>query len=236
MSRTLLERFADIEFVTNVSTTIMATGRAKTSLNRISCLNMEEADGRLVLHLQVHGTLLKIKQQHEPFLNHFLKNNFLTLLQDAVENTRAQNMVVRSSDTDVLVLLVSFFPSLRQKGLTNLWLQFGVGSKRRFISIHRIVEVLGDDRSEALLGFHAFSGCDLTSFFGGKGKRTAFSAWDRSFDAAFKEISRPLNEVSATVFEALEKYTVKMYGESGTSEVSLSFFSPCPFKLLSQTA
>ncbi|XP_050295784.1 uncharacterized protein LOC126735741 [Anthonomus grandis grandis] len=97
---------------------------------------MEEADGRIVLHLQ-----------------------------NAIENAGLHNIIVRSSDTDVLVLLVSFFLKLSQKGLKHLWLQYGVGSKQRYISVHQISQTLGDDKSEALRGFHAFSGSDFTSFF-----------------------------------------------------------------------
>ena len=68
-------------------------------------------------------------------------------------------------------------------------------------------------------GFHAFSGCDLTSVFCVKGKRTAFSAWDSSLDKAFLEISSPQNEVSAAVFEALQNFTIRMYcGSSGSEE------------------
>lgn len=142
-------------------------------------------------------------------------------LQDAVENAGAQNMVVRSSDTDVLVILVSFFPKLRQKGLKQLWLQYGVGCKQRYISVHQISEILGDDKSEALRGFHAFSGCDFTSFFCGKGKRSAWAAWDESFTAAFKEISLPQSEINPTVYTDLEKFTVNLYGVRIETEVIL---------------
>ena len=131
-------------------------------------------------------------------------------------------MVVRSSDTDVLVLLVSFFAELRRKGLKQLWIQYGVGLKRRYISVHRIVEALGD-KAEALPGFHAFTGCDFTSFFGGKGKRTAYAKWDASDTEAFKQLSRPMTNVGPALLRALERYTVKLYNVHCGSEVDPFF-------------
>lgn len=146
-------------------------------------------------------------------------------MQDAIENAGLNNMIVRSSDTDVLVILVSFFPRLRQKGLKHLWLQYGVGSKQRYISVHQISETLGDDKSEALRGFHAFSGSDFTSFFCGKGKRSAWAAWDESFTNAFKEISNPQPKISPIVYADLEKFTIKLYGVCTSESDEVRLFS-----------
>lgn len=128
-------------------------------------------------------------------------------------------MLVRSNDTDVLVILVSHFPDFSQKGLKQLWLQFGVGAKRRFISVHGIARALGDDKAVALRGFHAFSGCDFTSFFNGKGKRSAWAAWDDSFTPAFRHISHPQTDLDPAVCLDLERFVVKMYGVKGEPEV-----------------
>ncbi|KAK3921569.1 DNA primase [Frankliniella fusca] len=154
------------ELVTNVGSQIRSCGLSTTSLAAGSCAEVEEADGRIILHLQ-----------------------------DMVEHRGAKSVVVRSSDTDVVVLLVSFFPELREKGLQSLWVDYGSGAKRRYIHVHSIVLSLGDLKSVALRGFHAFTGSDYTAFFASKGKRSAWNAWDDDlFTHAFKKMSEYIQE------------------------------------------
>ncbi len=40
-----------------------------------------------------------------------------------------------------------------------------------------IYEFLGNEKNQALLFFHAFTGCDTTSQFYGKGKKIAWESW-----------------------------------------------------------
>ena len=54
----------------------------------------------------------------------------------------------------------------------NTYFVTGVGNKKRVISLGPIVNALGDAKAEALPGFHAFSGGDVTGRFAGKGKLT----------------------------------------------------------------
>lgn len=74
-----------------------------------------------------------------------------------------------SSDTDVAVL--------EDLNVDALWVTFGKGKDLRWIPIHDIVRSLGP-RSKALPFFHAFTGCDTMSAFVGKGKKTAWQAWN----------------------------------------------------------
>ena len=46
----------------------------------------------------------------------------------------------------------------------------GASDKRRLININDIVETNGHDLCSALLGLHAFTGCDSNSSSMGKGK------------------------------------------------------------------
>ena len=55
--------------------------------------------------------------------------------------------------------------------LFELWVAFGTGKSFRFIAAHEIAYTLGPDRCEALPMFHAFTGCDTVSCFGGRGKK-----------------------------------------------------------------
>ena len=47
----------------------------------------------------------------------------------------------------------------------------------KFIAAHKIAKALGHDRRVALLMFYAFTGSDTVSYFGGRGKKTAWDTW-----------------------------------------------------------
>lgn len=64
-----------------------------------------------------------------------------------------------------------------QPGL-DLWVGFGTGRNFSFISINVIYAGLGDARSTSLPVFHALTGCDTTSTFYGKSKKSAWHAWE----------------------------------------------------------
>ena len=82
-------------------------------------------------------------------------------LEDAVRhgNTRVSICTV---DTDFIVLAVA---SAQRLSLSELWIAFGTGKYFRFLACHEMVRALGPYRYIALPLFHAFTGCDIASFF-----------------------------------------------------------------------
>ena len=82
-------------------------------------------------------------------------------------------------DTDVVVILIGKFHHLKviQPDL-DLWVAFGMGRNFSFISINIVCAGLGEARSRSLPVFHALSGCDTISTFYGKGKKSAWQAWE----------------------------------------------------------
>ena len=68
-------------------------------------------------------------------------------------------------DTDVVVLAMKAVECL---GIPELWVAFGVGESFHLIATHEIANALGPQRCMALSMFHAFTGCDTVSYFGGK--------------------------------------------------------------------
>ena len=71
-------------------------------------------------------------------------------------------------DTDFLVLLVSY---VSDKPIAQRVLfETGVGNKRSLLHIQGIANGVGEKMSQALFGYHAFTGCDSTSAFVRKGK------------------------------------------------------------------
>lgn len=90
----------------------------------------------------------------------------------------SKRIVIRTVDTDVLVLAIALVLPLKQIDPdVKLWVAFGTGSHFRYFEIHIIAEKLDMEVSQALPFFHAFTGCDTVSSFAGKGKRTAWAAW-----------------------------------------------------------
>ena len=125
-------------------------------------------------------------------------------------------MMVRTVDTDVVVLCVSV---MEQLDATELWIVFGVGKGFRYLSAHSISHALGKEKSRSLPIFHAFTGCDQTSFFTGKGKKTAWST-SEVFDDVTEAFTRLMNIPTLNVLDyvmpTLERFVVLMYDRSST--------------------
>ncbi|MES9881567.1 MAG: hypothetical protein ABW185_11860, partial [Sedimenticola sp.] len=87
-------------------------------------------------------------------------------------------ILVRTVDTDVIVILVGVFHDIQQDNQhVQLCVGFGTGKHFRYIIINSICQKLGADKARALPLFHAFTGSDVTSQFSGKGKKTAWKTW-----------------------------------------------------------
>ena len=81
-----------------------------------------------------------------------------------------RQVMVQTSDSDVVVLGVSAFVALGQQ-IDELWIAFGMRQRYRYIPVHDIVRELGPSKAFALPAFHALTGCDTTSAFLAKAKR-----------------------------------------------------------------
>ena len=97
---------------------------------------------------------------------------------------------IRTVDTDVVVLAVA---SAQRLNIAELWIAFGAGKKFRYLPAHEMADALGPDRYVALPMFHAFTGCDTVSCFGGRGKRTACDMWN-----AYDEVTPAFCALAAT--------------------------------------
>ena len=68
-----------------------------------------------------------------------------------------RKVIIRTVDTDVVVLAIGHFLALR---LDELWVRFGVGTHFRQITLHVIVKNVDE---KLLMFFHAVNGCDTVS-------------------------------------------------------------------------
>lgn len=150
--------------------------------------NHEEADTRIVVHV-LH----------------------------AIQTDNAKTVLIRTVDTDVIVILIGKFHYLTaiQPDL-ELWVSFGMGRNFSFISINVICNDLGEARSRSLPVLHALSGCDTTSTFYGKSKKSVWHTWE-----LYPEITPTLQfladnpfyqlTVDSDHFKCLERFTVILY-------------------------
>ncbi|KAK3925974.1 Chromosome-associated kinesin KIF4 [Frankliniella fusca] len=131
----------------------------------------------------------------------------------------ATSVMIRSTDTDVVVLAISVYHRLAALGLQELWIHFGSGKNARHLAIHKISTRLGQEKCEALPGFHAFSGCDTTSFLAGCSKRKCWTIWESHAEvtSAFKALSTPLHHLEEDIFAALVQFTVRLYDHKSDS-------------------
>ena len=89
-------------------------------------------------------------------------------------------VVICADDTDVFILCLAFRENIR----ASLFQKCGTQTRTRFIDISNVASV-GPDVYKALLGMHAFTGCDTVGAFTGKGKIRALTILKAN--AEFKE-------------------------------------------------
>lgn len=71
-------------------------------------------------------------------------------------------------------------------------LRRGKGNKIRLIDVNTLAAVFGKDVCSALIGLHAWTGCDTVSSFAGHGKIKAFGLVQKvdKFKVAFGDLGR----------------------------------------------
>ena len=131
----------------------------------------------------------------------------------------ARNILVRTVDSDVIVILVGLFSNFHPD--TSVWVAFGTGKFFRYYNINTIFQALGPEKSKALLFFHAFTGCDTTSQFLNKGKKSAWDAWSaypEATSAFVGSIEQPFYPITqnSRLFAVLERFTCVLYDKSTT--------------------
>lgn len=88
-----------------------------------------------------------------------------------------QNIVVCTSDTDILALLISVLPLIQKIKSCDINCRCGIGDNQRYYNVGLLSKELGDDVSKALPFFHAFLGCDTISSFYNHSQLQFFCSW-----------------------------------------------------------
>ena len=118
-----------------------------------------------------------------------------------------RSIMITASDTDVLVIILSNFHRIPD---SEIWMLFGVGKHQRYIAVHEIANSLGPVKCRSMSIFHALTGCDVTSFFCGRGKKSAWDTWDVYQDITnlFLELSDALIELTGNNLNLCERFVI----------------------------
>ena len=127
------------------------------------------------------------------------------------------NIIIRTVDTDVVVLAIAFFQKL---ACEQLWVAFGVGKHFRYLTIHDLVNSMGPQQAAALPMFHALTGCDTASAFVGRGKKTCWEIWKKCpqvTDTFIKLLETP-QLISDNMLKVLQHYVILLYDANSECE------------------
>ena len=124
------------------------------------------------------------------------------------------NVVITTSDTEVLAITIGNIYKIR-RGIT-LYLEVGLVTKNtlRYINVTAISAKLESPLSEAIPGFHAFTGCDYCPAFSRNGKIGPLKIVENSlsFQRAFAIFGRH-ETLPQWAIEEVEKFVCHMYGK-----------------------
>ena len=133
-----------------------------------------------------------------------------------------ESILVRTIDTDVLVLLISHIGQI-ELGDVNIY-AYLINSDK-YYDIRGIIHKLEAGICRALPFFYAFSGCDTVSSFYGKGKCKAYDAWLNSTQKAnltevFIQLGESPVEITPEQMDVIESYMLELYGSRAITLVN----------------
>ena len=133
-----------------------------------------------------------------------------TLIAIHIRSIGSGNVLVRSNDTDVVVILLHLAGNLDE---TNIILDYGSGNHRRYIDISQLAITL--EAKQAGLTKALLTGCDFTSCFFRKGKVKPFQRLVADPDHTRALISLSSDDVNVP---GITTFVCSLYG-FGTSDI-----------------
>ena len=126
-------------------------------------------------------------------------------------------VIIKSPDTDVFILACH----LQNQIPAKLLFMKKARTRTIFLDIPNVVDRAGPELCHALPGLHAFTGCDSTSSFNGKGKPPSLKLCrdDSAACQAMSVLGRKF-ESEATSFLACEKFVCRLYGCRDVDDVN----------------
>lgn len=125
-------------------------------------------------------------------------------------------IIIKSPDTDVLLLCIHFFPSMRNT--KELWFKTGTVTRtkdgRRYLPVHDICHIQGPLVCKLLPAVHALTGCDTTSSFFGIGKKTVLKTLKDNIDE-FADLNKLCLLDSETSIDVSRNFVARLYDQKG---------------------
>ena len=127
-------------------------------------------------------------------------------------------IVMKTSDTDVVVLAAYFQHEIDTPLIIN---RHAAKKRWKYIDIPTICRKQGEEVCKALPGMHTFSGCDITSGFCGKGKKTFLKLMrkDASFMLAMTDLGKRI-DISMDLIAKCEKGLCCIYDEPNATSAN----------------
>ena len=119
--------------------------------------------------------------------------------------------------TDTVVRLLPVITDWRERGLLELWVEFGSGEHRRHLPLHILAARLGPSLCSVLVEVHVLTGDDALSKIGTK--HAAFACEPEKYLTYFAE-SHDFNDELA---EKVEEYLVRVWASAGRKTPSKTF-------------
>ena len=146
-------------------------GRWKEKCDIVGILLLYVAFDRSCIKLDPNGRCIDVPELE---FNHEEADTRMLLHAKDISNSDFSNIVIHTPDTDVFLISLGVSGQIR----SNLFIRSGTKNNARIISIEKVRALLAmrfevyDTESicKALLGLHAFTGCDSISTFSCKGK------------------------------------------------------------------
>ena len=127
--------------------------------------------------------------------------------------TGHRKVMMKTVDTVVIIIAIAVSHELLLKGL---WKEFRTGKDLRWFPIHKYASHLGEQICSGILLWYAFTGCDITSSFAGRGKTSAWETWKAfpEVTESFKRLSDCPSTITEDEWALIERYVILLYDRS----------------------
>jgi hypothetical protein len=186
--------------------------------------------GQVCHRISVYDDQVENNKVQELCSNHEEADTKLLLHAKHAADTGSRTVVIKSNDTDVMVICIASSSKLS----CRLLLSTGSANNPHFVEINNVASNLGTDMCDAMIGFHAFTGCDQVSGFVGSAKNKArtFSKLKKCPESvkAMTELGNH-EQTQGVLAEKCEKYICQIYDypeETSADEVRVKQYLARP--------
>jgi hypothetical protein len=125
-----------------------------------------------------------------------------------------QSAIIASEDTDVFIMSLACSDRIG----VPLYQKCGNRTRTRLVDIMKISAIIGINVCRALIGMHAYTGCDSVSAFAGKGKASSLKLMiqNRELQDMFFELGQTWS-VSSELMTKLEEFTCLLYAPKASA-------------------